>query len=218
MGCSRKPSSLEVYCLKQARLFPRIRDLTKQRGIWARTHKKSICVPEKKFILSFQIFVINDFSKCEVESEWRCSVGSSKKASNYLSRISSWRIRAKKSLPRNGFTGTPFNPPCLCERACLCAGIRSSVAIWIPTVRAGHVGYASSPPRYCCSASWTQNSCRPLRSGFPRSLPSRAIQKDRIALLGFKRLTKHQASPWLLCLAALKALSVSVPPLLACNF
>ncbi len=93
VGCSRKPSSLEVYCLKQAQLFPRIRDLTKQRGIWARTHKISICVPEKKFVLSFQIFVINDFSKCEVESEWRCSVGSSKKASNYLSRISRWRIR-----------------------------------------------------------------------------------------------------------------------------
>ncbi len=165
MGCSRKPSSLEVYCLKQARLFPRIRDLTKQRGIWARTHKKSICVPEKKFILSFQIFVINDFSKCEVESEWRCSVGSSKKASNYLSRISSWRIRAKKSLPRNGFTGTPFNPPCLCERACLCAGIRSSVAIWIPTVRAGHVGYCvfSSPLLLFCLLNPEQLSPSSLR-------------------------------------------------------
>lgn len=57
-GGNRKHFSPEVYCLKRVQFFPRIRASAKQRGIWARPHKKkSICVPER-----FSLFLAKSLS------------------------------------------------------------------------------------------------------------------------------------------------------------
>lgn len=58
---------------------------------------------EKDFRFSFLNLVINDFSKCEVGSERFCCAGSSKEPSNYLSRISYFRIRGQVAVAFHAF-------------------------------------------------------------------------------------------------------------------
>lgn len=98
---------------------------------------KSICA-EKDFCFSFLIFVINDFSKCEVGSECFACAGSSKDPSKYLSRISYSTIRdqviigffSKELISSNGFTGHHLIAALcvyLCVPVCTCVYVHTQI-------------------------------------------------------------------------------------------
>lgn len=59
--------SPEWDCLNGCSLFPRIKTSTKHRGIWAKPHKISICVPER-----FSLFLSESLSLMTLANvKWR---------------------------------------------------------------------------------------------------------------------------------------------------